>query len=87
MDVTELLEKAEAIRLDEIDQSFFEGRMLGNKEGWAEGSLERQIKTAHSMLQDDFPLEKIAEYTELSPSEILALQANPPQKPVYNNNK
>ena len=65
MDVAELLEKAEAIRLDEIDQARFEGR----------------LETALSLLQDGFPIEMITKHTELPTSEILALQADFPPKP------
>ena len=69
MDVAELLEKAEAIRLDEIDQARFKG------------GLQAATKMARSLLRDGYSIEKIAEYTELPTSEILALQADFPQTP------
>ena len=59
------LEKAEAIRIAEIDQ----------------GRFEKAIEIAMRMLSKKEPLEKIIDYTELPPNEILALQANFPQNP------
>ena len=84
--VIDALEKAEAIRLAELDQSFYdgrlegraEGRMEGRAEGRTEGQFVEKLQTAQFMLEDGEPLTKIKRYTGLSESEILALQANPP---------
>ncbi|MCL1992334.1 MAG: Rpn family recombination-promoting nuclease/putative transposase [Spirochaetes bacterium] len=62
--VVEALEKADAIRIAEIDQGRFEG------------DLSRKVKIAVSLLEDGFPLEMVKKHTELSESEILALRAN-----------
>jgi len=88
--IIQALEKAEAIRLAELDQSFYDGRLEGRLEGRVEGRaegrtegqslgrFERAAQTAQFMLEDGEPLAKIKRYTGLSESEILALQANPP---------
>ncbi|MCL1991562.1 MAG: hypothetical protein FWG66_01255, partial [Spirochaetes bacterium] len=62
--VVQALEKAEAIRIAEIDQGRFEGR------------FEEKIRTAQMMLKRGEALEKIVEYTDLSTREIQALQTN-----------
>ena len=73
--VVQALEKAEAIRIAEIDQGRFEGRLEGRLEGRFEGDLSRKVKIALTMLEDGEPLVKIQKYSELPEGEILALQA------------
>ena len=75
--IIQALEKAEAIRLAELDQSFYDGRLEGRAEGRTEGQFVEKLQTAQAMLEDGEPLAKIKRYTGLSESEILALQANP----------
>ncbi|MCL1997847.1 MAG: PD-(D/E)XK nuclease family transposase [Turicibacter sp.] len=70
------LEKAEAIRIAEIDQGRFEGRLEGLLEGRVEGRVEGRLETALSLLHDGFPIEMVKKHTKLSESEILALQTN-----------
>ncbi|MCL1991915.1 MAG: hypothetical protein FWG66_03090, partial [Spirochaetes bacterium] len=62
--VVQALEKAEAIRIAEIDQGRFEGR------------LEGQLKVAISLLKDGFPPEMVKKHTGLPEGEIQALLAN-----------
>jgi len=72
--IIQALEKAEAIRLAELDQSFYDGRL----EGRTEGQFVEKMQTAQFMLEDGEPFAKIKRYTGLSDNEILALQANLP---------
>ncbi len=54
-----------------------EGRAEGRVEGRAEGLLKAAQNMARKMLAKNKPITEIAEFTELSESEILALNQNP----------
>ncbi|MCL1996673.1 MAG: PD-(D/E)XK nuclease family transposase [Defluviitaleaceae bacterium] len=75
--IVQALEKAEAIRIAEIDQGRFEGRV----EGRMEGHLEKALQIAQAMLEDGESFAKIKRYTGLQESEILALKANSTKTP------
>ncbi len=50
-----------------------EGKEEGRVEGRVEGEQLKAKETARRMLNDDFPVERIAKYTGLSQKEIKAL--------------
>jgi len=67
--VIEALEKAEAIRIDEIHQGFLDGQ----QKGFLSGQDNRSVEIARNMLQNNEPLEKIKIYTGLTVDYIESL--------------
>ena len=60
------LEKAEAIRVAENQQSFLDGQNQGFLEGQNDGRLAGKIETAKLMLSFGESIEKIIRFTGLS---------------------
>ena len=63
-----------------INKGRKEGINKGRKEGLNKGAHQKAIKTANKMLQKGYPLETIAEITELPISEIQKLQVESEKK-------
>ena len=50
------------------------GRREGLREGLREGKHEHAVEMARKMLEDKLPIEKIAEYSGLSPEDVHRLE-------------
>ena len=74
--VIEALQKDEAIRIAENQQSFIDGRQEGFLDGRQEGFLDGIAKVAKSLIEDGEPIEKIMRHTGLSEVEINSLQTS-----------
>lgn len=53
---------------------FASGRREGLREGLREGKHEHAVEMARKMLEDKLPIEKIAEYSGLSPEDVHRLE-------------
>jgi len=69
MEYAENLGRSEGIREGKIA-----GKLEGRQEGRQEGKLEQAMKTAHEMIRDGEPMEKIKRYTGLPTEKIEELQ-------------
>ncbi|MCB2263302.1 MAG: hypothetical protein LGR52_10255, partial [Candidatus Thiosymbion ectosymbiont of Robbea hypermnestra] len=53
--------------------SYHDGRLDGEKKGMEKGREENRLETARIMKQAGEPMEKIVEYSRLTPEEIAGL--------------